>query len=64
MITCFRKPIAFDSFEFTPSKKDSSKLASIQFNMVPDWELDEYRPEVRKLWRNVREVVKQYFKTK
>jgi hypothetical protein len=32
--------------------------------MVPDWELSDYRPEIRKLWKDVRQIVDEYFRKK
>lgn len=52
----------FDSFQFKPPEEDTSKFSTIRFQIVPDWELSDYRPEVRQLWDEVREIVGQYFK--
>ena len=61
-INNLEKPFAFDGFQFTSSgMEDTSKLSVIRFNLVPGWELPEYRPEVRELWDQVREKVRQYF---
>ena len=57
-----KKSMAFDTCEFNPSKEDSSNLSSIRFQLVPDWELFDYRPEVILLWDDVRRIVKDYFK--
>ena len=63
-ISNLEKPLAFDFFQLQASDKgrdDTSKLSVIKFNLVPGWELSEYRPEVIKLWDNVRVKVGQYF---
>lgn len=61
-ISNLEKPFAFDFFQFRASDKgDTSKLSVIRFNLVPDWELSDYRPEVIKLWDDVKEKVRQYF---
>lgn len=61
-INNLEKPFAFDGFQFTSSgMEDTSKLSVIRFNLVPGWELSEYRPEVIELWDHVRKTVGQYF---
>ena len=60
-IACRKTPIAFDSFEFTLSISDSSKLDTMQFNIIPGYELSEHRQEVRKLWDETRKIVFKYF---
>ncbi len=52
----------FDSFEFVPYQRDSTMVSALQFARVPDWELSDYRPEVRTLWDDVRRLAEQYFK--
>ena len=62
-INNIEKPLALDSFQLQASDqdRDTSKLSVIRFNLVPGWELPEYRPEVRELWDKVRGKVGQYF---
>ncbi len=62
-ISNLEKPFAFDSFQLQASDedRDTSKLSVIRFNLVPGWELSEYRPEVIELWGQVRKKVRQYF---
>ena len=62
-INSHRNVMAFDVFQFCPSREDTSKLAEIRFQTVPDWELSEYRPEIQKLWDDTRRLVGEYFKT-
>lgn len=57
-----KEPMSFDVCEFKPSMKDTSKLSSINFQLIPDYEIHDYRPEVIKLWGDVRKVVEDYFK--
>lgn len=54
-------PMAFDIFEFGSSTEDPSMLDCIRFQMVPDWELSDYRPEIRQLWDDTRGIVQEYF---
>jgi len=55
---------ARDWFSCEPDEIDMSKISVIKFNMVPGWDLPEYikyRKEVVELWREVRNLVTQYF---
>lgn len=60
-ISSYENPTAFDACTFMSSSTDTSKLSIIKFGQVPGWDLSEYRQEVRQLWDDVRETVKQYF---
>lgn len=54
-------PLGSDNFEFEKSQKDMLKFKTIQFQIVPGWELSDYRPEIKQLWDKTREVVNNYF---
>jgi len=54
-------PMAFDTFYIEPSEEDTSKLEIMKFQLVPGWELGDYRPEVRELWADTRRLVNAYF---
>ena len=56
------EPIVFDSFRFKHSEHDTSKFSLMQFLIVSNWEPEDYRPEVRKLWGDVRKLVNKYFR--
>ena len=51
----------FDQFEFELANKKPLSAGSMHFFTVPGWELNEYRPEVVKLWDDVRILVDKYF---
>ncbi|MEK6879925.1 MAG: hypothetical protein AABY22_09975 [Nanoarchaeota archaeon] len=55
------KPFTFDSFTFKHSVRNNSTFSLMQFELTPDWELSEYRPEVRKLWDDIRKIINEYF---
>ena len=60
---CILKPkagVVIDSFCFGHSK-DTSKLESIMFDMVPGWGVSNYDPKVKELWNDTRNLVKRYF---
>ena len=62
-ITSINTPMAFDNFEsFLVLKNDISKIKSLQFILVPDWEIGDYRKEVIQLWGEVRNIIGEYFK--
>lgn len=52
---------AFDVFQFKSLKEDGSKLDIMQFQTVPEWELNEYRQEIKQLWDDTRKIVYEYF---
>ena len=54
-------PMAFDTFYIEPSEEDTSKLRMMKFQLVPGWELGEYRPEIKQLWEDTRGLVDAYF---
>jgi|SRR3989344_1912032 len=50
-----------DYFSTKHAECDTSRIKGLQFQLVPEWDLEEYRPEVRQLWQNVRTQVQNYF---
>jgi len=54
---------AYEHFSCEPDEfaRDTSRISVIKFMTVPGWELFEYRKEVVGLWREVRNLVTQYF---
>ena len=54
-------PMAFDTFYIEPSEEDTSKLEIMKFQLVPGWELGDYRPEIRGLWNDTRRLIDAYF---
>lgn len=60
-VNSLKEAMAFDSFQSKPWEANTSYISAIEFQRVPDWELEEYRPEIRKLWDDVRECVGKYF---
>ncbi len=61
MISRIREPYSFDSFTGVHSEMDTSKFSSFHFSRIPGYEISEYRPVVRQLWDDVREIVEDYF---
>lgn len=59
-----KNPMAFDTFHIDSSTEDPSRLELIGFQMVPGWELSDYRPEIRQLWGDTRRIVQGYFATR
>ena len=58
------KNFAFDIFS-TIHARNTSKIMVIQFQAIPGYnDLEEYRPEVRELWHQVRVQVQNYFECK
>ena len=57
MISDYSKSRAFDSFEIS----GCPEVTSMNFFMVPGWDLEEYRVEVRELWTSVRGTIEKYF---
>ena len=56
------EPMAFDSFKFEHSNQDTSRLSSLQFDLMPEEnELVDYRQEVIQLWKDVRSIIMDYF---
>ncbi len=60
-INCLKDSRAFDVFQFKSLKEDGSKLDIMQFQTVPEWELNEYRQEIKQLWDDTRKIVDEYF---
>ena len=54
----------FDSFTTKNSHINTSKISGICFQIIPGYELEEHRLEVRQLWRDVRKQVDNYFSEK
>jgi len=53
---------AYDGFNFNKcSGANTPGLSGMTFDMVPGWKISEYRPEVRKLWGDVRRLVRECF---
>ncbi len=56
---------AFDTFYSESSFFDDiPKLTAIKFMQVPGWEIEDYRPENRRIWASVRTAVVKYFSEK
>jgi len=51
----------FDAVQSTHYDKDTSLISSFAFQRIPDWELCDYRPEVKELWDQFRGLVDKYF---
>ena len=62
-ITSFKKTSEFahDSFEFKKTEEGLSRFNGIKFQTIPGYNLDEHRPEIRNLWKDVREIIDDYF---
>ena len=58
------KTFSFDVFSGNHPNDDTSGFSSLYFARVPGWEISDYRPEIRQLWKDVRGVVNNYFETK
>ncbi|MEK6871489.1 MAG: hypothetical protein AABX16_01150 [Nanoarchaeota archaeon] len=54
------KNYAFDSF-ITQHASNTSRIQAMQFQTIPGYSLEEHREEVRNLWQDVRQQVKNYF---
>jgi len=63
-ISNLQKPMTFDSFRSEPHRRETNFIASISFNLILGYDLEDYGPEVLKLWDDVRRVINQYFKNK
>ena len=61
-ITNYNKTSRFihDTFEIMNEGR-VNKFKGIQFQITPGWDLNQYRPEIRTLWKDVRKVVENYF---
>ena len=60
-IRSLTNPMAFDSFEGANPNSQSEKIQALRFFMVPGWDFKDYRPEVVKLWEDVRAIIGNYF---
>ncbi len=56
--------VAFDSFVTYPSHSDFQKISKIGSVREQDSEEEHYKPEVIKLWGDVRQAVQKYFEEK
>jgi hypothetical protein len=56
------KSFASEFVELIPSDKDDSKYSAMRFDPIIGYSVSEHRPEVVKLWDDVRSVVEEYFK--
>jgi len=64
-ISSLNSAAAFEAFSTEYSFFDDvPKIISVNFMPVPGWKLHEYKPAARKLWRDVRAVVMDYFSEK
>lgn len=61
MIKSTRVPMAFDNFTTSTSDRDYRKIARMKFSIIPGYDEDDHRPEVRQLWSDVRAAVERYF---
>ena len=52
---------SFDGFYTKNDSDDSSKINAIAFQIIPGYNLEEHRPEVKQLWSDVRNQVETYF---
>jgi hypothetical protein len=55
------RPFAFDYFSSEPDFHQTEFIDKIIFNLTPGWDLQDYRTEVRELWKRTRTVVEEYF---
>ena len=55
------EPSASYGFELKYSRKDKSKLSTLQFLLPKDFANAYYRPEVVQLWEDVKKAVEKYF---
>jgi len=55
-----KDPMEFDTFQLKPWEEDTSYVSSLEFQLVPDWEIRDYY-RVEPLWNNVRKIVDDYF---
>lgn len=58
-----KNPMEFDTFQLKPWEEDTSYVSSLEFQLVPDWEIRDYH-RVEPLWNNVRKIVDDYFREK
>ncbi len=54
----------FDHFKCEPSMKNPVLLDSIKFFTIPGYDLNDYDPNVVKLWAKVGKMVSNYFESK
>ena len=58
------KTMAIGTLESRPYSQDSSYISALAFQMVPGWDISDYRPEVLNLWDEVRGLTKKHFSEK
>jgi len=61
-IRSLKETFAADSFSSKPSDEDITRISSLRFSPMPGYELSEHRPEVVKLWKDVKTLAEAYFK--
>lgn len=57
-----KEVMAFWDISMLSSDQNLSRLSSIEFAKVPGWDIGDYRPEVQRLWDDMRKIVENYFK--
>ncbi len=60
-ITSLQDHYALDSFEVLGQHEQGIK--GLRFQLIPGYELNEYRPEVVALWNKVKTLTEKYFKS-
>jgi len=63
-IHSLRNPLAFDSLESQSFNRNTSRISALAFQLVPGWDISDYKPENLKLWSEVRELTAKYFSEK
>lgn len=56
------KNFVLGPFKLRTAENNYSSFSGINFQITPGWDIEDYRPEVIKLWDDVRKVVTNYFK--
>ena len=54
------KTHAFDCFSSQTCEWDYTRISALRFTLVPGWDENEYRPEIRQLWADVRRIAQEY----
>lgn len=52
---------SFESAKMIMSDEKSSEFSSMRFEIIPGYNLPDYRKETLQLWDDVREIVERYF---
>lgn len=65
VITLSAPPFIFNNFCFRHSKRDSTRLSGIEFQITPNREIEyenlKIRPEIMQLWDDARKSVEDWF---